>query len=170
MSEQPLDLKSGPRIAICVLEDYHALGKRMVKSALQSAGYRPMDFGHGCRAQTVVEGRDSRQGGYPDGLLPHARVRRPRERGCGGGFVKPAATPFLVVGGAPFRLEPRLWKEVGASGHGAQFHGRRSDSARAEGEAAMEMTSGQRLELAFSHKEPDRVPYVFPAAMHPAKV
>lgn len=33
----------------------------------------------------------------------------------------------------------------------------------------MGMTSSQRLQKALSHMEPDRVPYVLPAAMHPAR-
>lgn len=33
----------------------------------------------------------------------------------------------------------------------------------------MGMTSSQRLQEALSHREPDRVPYVLPAAMHPAR-
>ena len=33
----------------------------------------------------------------------------------------------------------------------------------------MSMTSGQRLQEALSHREPDRVPYAFSASMHPAR-
>lgn len=33
----------------------------------------------------------------------------------------------------------------------------------------MGMTSSQRLQEALSHREPDRVPYVLPASMHPAR-
>ena len=33
----------------------------------------------------------------------------------------------------------------------------------------MGMTSAQRLQETLSHREPDRVPFVLPAAMHPAR-
>lgn len=109
-------LREAPSMAIVVLQDRHMLGKRLVSSVLRCAGYSLSDYGAlGVEAlvQRVVADR-------PDILmistlmLPSAlRVKEVRARldlaGCGTKFI---------VGGAPFRLDPDLWREVGASAMG----------------------------------------------------
>ncbi|EKD84302.1 MAG: Cobalamin B12-binding protein, partial [uncultured bacterium] len=47
--------ESSVKIAIGVIEDHHALGKRMVISSLRAAGYKPVDLGHGLKAAELVE-------------------------------------------------------------------------------------------------------------------
>lgn len=106
-----------PRLAIGVLEDHHALGKRMVLSALRSTGYRLRDYGHGLKADALVE-RAVRE--RIDVLLVSclmlASALRVAEVVKG---LKEASSPCaVVVGGAPFRLAPRLWQEVGAQAVG----------------------------------------------------
>ena len=101
------------RLAIGVLEDYHALGKRMVKSALISSGYQIIDYGHGCKAADLVARAQRDQ---IDLLLISclmlASAVRVEEVVRG---LKDAGCPAQVlVGGAPFRLDPQLWRTVGA--------------------------------------------------------
>jgi len=108
---------TGSRIGIAVLEDHHALGKRLVLSALRAAGYGVQDYGHGLSvsrlAQRVHEDR-------PDVLLvstlmlPSAlSVRRLVAE-----LELPGSRPTVIVGGAPFRMDPGLWHEVGADATG----------------------------------------------------
>ncbi len=102
-----------PKLGIAVLEDHHALGKRMVKSALRAAGYQLQDYGHGRRPQELVEMALRDQ---VDVLLISclmlASALRVSEVVAG---LQKAGSPIaVVVGGAPFRLEAQLWKEVGA--------------------------------------------------------
>jgi trimethylamine corrinoid protein len=104
-------------IAIVVLEDHHVLGKRLVLSALRSAGYAVDDYGHGLSPRDVVA---------------RCRVDAPRVL-LVSTLMLPAALkvkalaaelaaleprPALFVGGAPFRMDPELWREVGADGAG----------------------------------------------------
>jgi methanogenic corrinoid protein MtbC1 len=112
-----------PRIAIGVIEDYHALGKRMVISALRSSGYNLLDYGHGLKAADLVEKtlRD-----HVDILLISCLMLTSamRVKDVMEGLEKAGSQAVVVVGGAPFRLAPRLWKEVGA-----QLLGRSSGEA-----------------------------------------
>ncbi|MBC8426175.1 cobalamin B12-binding domain-containing protein [bacterium] len=45
-----------PRIGVGVLEDHHALGKRIVCAVLVSAGYDVRDLGAGCSPEALVDG------------------------------------------------------------------------------------------------------------------
>ncbi len=107
-----------PRVAIAVLEDHHALGKRLVLSALRASGHAVADYGHGVSVQQLV------QRSHEDKLrvllvstlmLPAAlRVRELVK-----GLRLPGSPPAVIVGGAPFRLDPGLWQEVGADATGS---------------------------------------------------
>ena len=44
-----------PQVAIAVLEDHHALGKRLVLSALRASGHAVADYGHGVSVQQLVQ-------------------------------------------------------------------------------------------------------------------
>ncbi len=105
-----------PKLAIAVLEDFHFLGKNLVLSALRASGFDPLDFGHADVETLVKRVRD-------EGIevlmistlmLPSAlRVKELRAQLAAAGLrVK------LVVGGAPFRFDPLLWREVGADACG----------------------------------------------------
>lgn len=109
--EQP---ERTPRVAVGVLEDFHFLGKRIVLSVLRAAGISVLDYGH---------------------ITAEEAVRRPLEDGIGllllSTLMLPSALQVrrvtaglegrvqVVVGGAPFRFDPELWREVGADGTGA---------------------------------------------------
>ena len=108
---------SRPRLAIGVLEDHHALGKRMVKSALHCAGYHLLDYGHGLSAAELVE---RALGDRIDVLLVSCLMLASaiRARQVVQGLNQAGSRTVVVVGGAPFRLEPGLWQEVGAQAMG----------------------------------------------------
>lgn len=106
-----------PPMAIAVLEDYHLLGKRMLYAVLRASGYELKDYGR-VDAQTLVSQviQDKIAVLLISVLmLPSAlrikEVRRLLDRaGC---------RPRIVVGGAPFRFDNQLWREVGADAVGA---------------------------------------------------
>ena len=106
-----------PQIAIAVLEDQHALGKRLVLSALRSSGHAVTDYGLGVTVPRLVQ---RCQEDKPRVLListlmlPAAlHVRDVVDQ-----LALSAPRPVVLVGGAPFRLDPELWREVGADAVG----------------------------------------------------
>lgn len=109
--------KDIPRMAIGVLLDHHSLGKRIVYSVLRAAGFEIIDLGQGLDADAMAEA--AQEHGVEILListlmLPSAlKVAQVRDalwkRGC---------RARIVVGGAPFRLDPTLWQRVGADADG----------------------------------------------------
>jgi methanogenic corrinoid protein MtbC1 len=106
-------------VAIVVPEDYHILGKRIVLSVLRAAGLHVADWGHGVTHERIV-------------LL--CREHRPRTL-LVSALMLPTALrvralvealdetmgderPWVIAGGAPFRLDPDLATEVGADASG----------------------------------------------------
>ncbi|MGN7611784.1 cobalamin B12-binding domain-containing protein [Magnetococcales bacterium HHB-1] len=100
------------RMAICVLEDYHMLGKQMVYSALRASGYDLLDYGR-MDVDPLAERvkKDKIQLLMVSTLMLRAamRIKVLRERLNADGM-----NIQLVVGGAPFRFDTELWQEVGA--------------------------------------------------------
>lgn len=109
--------RSQPRVAIAALMDYHLLGKKMVELALRSAGYALLDWGQGIEVDELVgRVREARVEVLLIStlMLPSAlKVREVRER-----LDRAGLHPKIVVGGAPFRFDDRLWSEVGADAMG----------------------------------------------------
>ncbi|PKL38670.1 MAG: cobalamin-binding protein [Candidatus Riflebacteria bacterium HGW-Riflebacteria-1] len=105
--------ESSTRLAIGVIEDYHALGKRMVISSLRSAGYKPIDLGHGLKAEELVEKALQEKA---DILLISCLMLASaiHVKDVVEGLNRAGSQIPVVVGGAPFRLYPALWKETGA--------------------------------------------------------
>ncbi|MBF0338711.1 MAG: cobalamin-dependent protein [Nitrospirae bacterium] len=100
-------------IAIAVLEDFHTLGKQIVKGFLQASGFEIVDYGMGVSVDDLVE-RTVRD--KVDVLLisvlmlPSAlRVKEVRR-----GLRQRQSCAIIVVGGAPFNFDKGLYKEVGA--------------------------------------------------------
>ena len=101
------------RIAIAVIEDYHSLGKNMVRTVLKSVGYDVADYGHGLSVTDIVKRVLEEKTDVlmisalmlPSALLVHH-------------LTKLAAIEKIpvkvVVGGAPFLFDDALWREVGA--------------------------------------------------------
>jgi trimethylamine corrinoid protein len=115
-STRPVE-KGPASIAIVVLEDHHVLGKRLVTSALRTAGYAVEDYGHGLSPRDVV---DRCRAESPRVLLVSTLMLPAalKVRALADGLAELDPRPALFVGGAPFRLDPELWREVGADGAG----------------------------------------------------
>lgn len=114
----PSPSPGGPRIAIGVLEDYHALGKRVVHAVLSSAGQDVVDLGAGLSQTAMVEQALAAEADilmisvlmlnkalHVSGVVEALKAHGPER-------------PWVVVGGAPFVLDPELWRKVGADACG----------------------------------------------------
>ena len=107
--------ESKAAVAIAVLEDSHALGKKLVLSALKSNGMNIHDYGIGITVDDLAE-RASADGIkilLVSALMLRSALRVPALRAK---LSELGCCPVLIVGGAPFRLDPQLWREVGADG------------------------------------------------------
>ena len=107
---------TNPEIAVAVLNDQHQLGKRLVMLALHSAGIYPRDYdtvGEKSIIDAVI--RDNIKILLVSVLMYNSAL-----------LVKPLVGELqvrsphtkVIVGGAPFRLDPGLYKKVGAHGMG----------------------------------------------------
>ncbi len=110
-------LHAQPKIAIAVLDDYHSFGKKLVMTSLQSAGFDLTDFGAGVHAEDLAE-----QVANADieillisvlMLRAALQIKELRIR-----LSELGSNPQIIVGGAPFRFDPLLWREVGATAMG----------------------------------------------------
>jgi methanogenic corrinoid protein MtbC1 len=104
--------QGGPKIAIAVLEDYHLLGLRLVYSVLCASGYQLDNYGR----QSVEELAARVAAEKVDILLVSVLMLRSalRVRDLRTALDSAGCRIKLIVGGAPFRLDARLWHEVSA--------------------------------------------------------
>lgn len=104
-----------PKIAIGVLNDFHALGKRIIYLTLRASGYNLIDLGTGLSVEQLiqfVEKENIKVLMISVLMLPSAlRIAELTKQ------LK-LQNVTIVVGGAPFRFDPNLYKEVGADFHG----------------------------------------------------
>lgn len=114
--EVELTAPGGARLALAVLDDYHLLGKQIVRTVLRAAGWPALDYGRRTVDELVAQAQQDRVDillistlMLPSALSVRDVVARLRE-------VSPQTR--VVVGGAPFRFDPELWKEVGADAMG----------------------------------------------------
>lgn len=114
----PAELRpEGPVLALALLEDYHGMGKRLVQLVLRSSGYASEDLGRVTAeelAAKVLAGRYDLLLISTLMLRSALRVREVVDRLRGARSTVP-----VIVGGAPFRFDTNLWREVGADGCGA---------------------------------------------------
>ena len=105
-----------PRLAIAVFQDYHLLGKRIVYAVLRAAGYDLVDYGRmessGLLKRIIDEKIELIL--LSTLMLPSAL----RIKSFCTELRKADSTVKVVVGGAPFRFDPHLWKEVDADAMG----------------------------------------------------
>lgn len=97
-------------VATVVLEDYHMLGERIIAAYLIGAGYSPIRYGRRDVQEllSLVKRDNIRYLLISTLMLPSAlRIREVSSQLSGEG-VK------IIVGGAPFRFDAELGKEVGA--------------------------------------------------------
>lgn len=108
---------AAPRIALALLEDHHMLGKRLVQSALRLAGIPVLDWQRVTVGGLVTCAVRER----PDLILISTLMLRAalHVRDVRDGLDRAGLNIPIYVGGAPFRLDPLLWREVGASAMGA---------------------------------------------------
>ncbi len=107
--------KSQPKMAIAVVEDFHLLGKRIIYSTLRASGYELTDLGGGLSIERIAEIVKKEQIKIlllSVLMLPSALRIKELKKHLANVDVK------IVVGGAPFRFDEKLWQEVGADYHG----------------------------------------------------
>lgn len=107
--------KDKPKMAIAVFEDYHLLGKRIIYSSLRASGFELTDLGGGLQTDNLVEivKREKIKILLLSVLmLPSALRIKELKQKLSNTDVR------IIVGGAPFRFDTKLWKEVGADGFG----------------------------------------------------
>ena len=104
-------------MAIAVLEDYHLLGKRIVYSTLRASGFELLDYGRMDLEELANQAQeDSVEILLISTLMLCSALRVKDLRGRLPGMK-------IVVGGAPFRFDDQLWKEVGADATSATASG-----------------------------------------------
>ena len=106
-----------PPMAIAVLEDYHLLGKIIISACLRAGGYSFQDYGRVTPeelARRIVD--DSIEIVLISTLMLRSALRVKEVRDL---LEQSGSSARIVVGGAPFRFDPQLWREVGADAMGA---------------------------------------------------
>ncbi|MCP4214619.1 MAG: cobalamin-binding protein [bacterium] len=112
LSGQDSARKNHPPMAITVLEDFHMLGKRIVKSILLAGGYNVIDYGRTDVGELIERTvRDKLQILMISTLILPSALRVEEVTA---GLRKAGCSAKVIVGGAPFRFEPELYREVGA--------------------------------------------------------
>lgn len=108
-----INRKQQLKIAIATLEDFHTLGKQIVKTFLQASGFEIIDYGSGISVDSLVERtiRDKIDVLLISVLmLPSAlSIKDVRRK-----FREAHSAVIIVVGGAPFNFDEELYKEVEA--------------------------------------------------------
>lgn len=103
--------KHQPKTGIVVLEDMHSLGKRIVYSAVRASGFEVIDFGSGIKVeelQKLIIENEIEIILISVLMLPSALKVKELKMRLNNDGIK------IVVGGAPFRFDKQLYKEVGA--------------------------------------------------------
>jgi trimethylamine corrinoid protein len=118
LTEEVVERRRVPRLAIAALNDQHTLGKRVVSLVVRSAGYELGDYGTNIPPEELARRAAAES---LDILLLSAlmlssalQVERVKRQ-----LLALRAPTRVIVGGAPFRLDPALWRRVGADACGA---------------------------------------------------
>ena len=101
-----------PTIAIATLEDYHLLGKRIVLSICRSAGFIIKDYGQSSLEDLVENVKKDNIKILLISVLMLRSALLVKE------LKKQIPGITIIVGGAPFRIDKNLYKEVGADYYG----------------------------------------------------
>jgi trimethylamine corrinoid protein len=118
LTEAVIERRRVPRLAIAALNDQHTLGKRVVSMAVRSAGFEVTDYGSNVGPEELARraAADSVDILLLSALLLSSALQVERVKRQ---LVALRAPTRLIVGGAPFRLDPTLWRRVGADACGA---------------------------------------------------
>jgi methanogenic corrinoid protein MtbC1 len=108
--------KYQPKMAISVLDDHHLLGKRIVYSTLRASGYELQDYGQ-MDVESLVHktSEDGIEVLLISVLMLNSALRVTKVRE---GLDSLGCNTRIIVGGAPFRIDEKLWNEVGADAMG----------------------------------------------------
>ena len=105
------------RLGMAVLEDHHTLGKRIVISILKSGGHSVKDYGHGLTVNQLAKkvlDDDIDILLISTLMLPAALRTREAIK-----IIKKERPDIrIIVGGAPYLFDDKLWKDVGADACG----------------------------------------------------
>lgn len=112
-------LHKKPKMGIAALQDFHSLGQKTIIGYLTSMGYQIENLGYGLNIEEILKKAQSSSWEIlliSTLMLSSAlKVKELVEE-----LKKRDLTHLkVIVGGAPFRLDPTLWKEVGAHGTAA---------------------------------------------------
>ena len=108
--------KKKPTAAIALLNDYHALGKRIVYAVLRASGFELIDYGR-VETKTLVE--KVREDGIEVLLISVLMLSSALQvKDVIKGLKSSQTRVKVIVGGAPFRLDHELWQIVGADAVG----------------------------------------------------
>ena len=106
--------KHQPKMAICTLSDHHKLGKSIVYSILRASGFELIDYDTVDVADLVERVRNDQIKILLISVLMLSSALKIKEVHE---LLKANALQVkIIVGGAPFRFDDNLWKEVGADG------------------------------------------------------
>jgi len=108
--------KDQPPMAIAVLEDYHLLGKRIVTAVLRAGGFALKDYGRVTVAEVIaLVKKDGIRLLLLSTLMLHSALRI---REVVTGLANEDLQVRIIVGGAPFIFDERLWQDVQADAMG----------------------------------------------------
>ena len=113
LPEDKIEDPSLPRVGTAVFLDHHGLGMRIVTSLVRSAGYPVKDMGLGADVELIsrfVEREKIQILLVSVLMLPSALA----VKDLTAVLTRQHPGVRVVVGGAPFRLNETLWKDVGA--------------------------------------------------------
>jgi len=105
--------ENNPEMAIVVYKDFHMLGKRIVYSLLKSCGYEVHDYGQEGSDKNLIKKikKDKIQILLISVLMLNSAldIKKLTEK-----IKKENLKIKVVVGGAPFRFDSNLYKDIGA--------------------------------------------------------
>jgi methanogenic corrinoid protein MtbC1 len=108
--------KDQPSMAIAALNDYHLLGKRIVYSVLRASGFELKDYGRVTVDEAIDRAKsDNIRVLLISTLMLHSALH---VRDIVEGLKKADMNVKVIVGGAPFRFDDQLWREVEADAMG----------------------------------------------------
>jgi len=106
-----------PKMAITVLNDYHFLGKRIVYTILRASGFELQDYGAVRDIETLVT--QIKNDDIKILLVSVLMLNSALQVKTLIEMLKNAQLKTkVIVGGAPFRFDTKLWQEIGADAMG----------------------------------------------------
>jgi len=104
------------KIAVVLLDDYHMLGKQMVMTSLRLTGFDICDYGR-MKVEELVQRikEDSIKLLLISTLMLRSALLVKEVRRA---LTEAGLKVTIFVGGAPFRFDQNLWREVGADAFG----------------------------------------------------